>query len=65
MINNKYEILKELISEWLTTAKEDAIEAHQTGGQNCYGLGFAEGEVSAYRQILADIVELETEVASP
>jgi len=47
--------LKAQLSEWLDQAKEDAAEAVRVAGQNCYGAGFAEGEISAYEQVLEEL----------
>jgi hypothetical protein len=59
-MSDKYEILKEAILDWKQTAKEDLKEAQRVAGHNCYGAGFAAGEIQAYEQILSDIEELKS-----
>lgn len=62
---SKYDILKELIREWIEREEEDLDEAVASAGTNCAGASMAMGALDAYKQVLADIDELEREVTHP
>lgn len=58
---SKYAVLKEYISDWIYREEENFKDAKEAGGVNCVGAGMALGAIDAYRQVLADISELEKE----
>ena len=57
----KYDKLKELINEWIEREKENYDEAKRSAGINCCGCCMASGALDAYKKVLADIKELESE----
>lgn len=56
---SKYDVLKELIGEWIEREKENFEEARQSAGVNCPGACMASGAIEAFRQVLSDIEEFE------
>jgi hypothetical protein len=56
---SKYDELKHLIHEWIDCETENLNAARISAGINCAGSSMAMGAIDAYRQVLADIEELE------
>lgn len=59
---SKYDVLKEMISEWIELETENYKEAKNLAGINSCGACMAAGAVDAYKQVMSDIAELEAEV---
>lgn len=60
-MTEKYKILKQLIGEWIERETENLIDIRKTNGVNCVAYGMASGALDAYKQVLSDIEELESE----
>lgn len=61
-MSSKYDILVELIEQWLATEKE---KLEQIKNKNSVMAGMSMGAIEAYSQVLSDIEELEREAALP
>ena len=61
-MEKKYAILKELINDWIEREMYNLEEARLSAGIDCPGACLASGALEAYRQVLSDIEELETEM---
>lgn len=62
---NKYDVLVELIEEWIESEQESYEEARESAGVNCCGACMAQGALDAYRQVLADIASLQETAEIP
>lgn len=59
---SKYDILKEMINDWLDREKKNFQDARKSAGINSPGSAMALGAMEAYQQVLDDISKLENEV---
>lgn len=57
----KYDILKELIRQWMNIENEEMEEIKKLIGTDNVGFGLCAGASEAYKNILRDIEQLECE----